>query len=225
MPFDAHPRSRRAPAMAPDDRRAAILEAVVPLLRERGGGVTTRELATAAGVAEGTLFRVFPDKETLVRAAVERALDPVDLVAQIEAIPTSQALRPALTEAVRLMQDRAGQVVDLLFVAHHAPDGEHRPDPGHGVKPQGHRAHRHHASVEPVVDAVAELLAAHAAELRLAPLDSARILMGLVLSTRRPGAWGSGLNLSAEDLVAVALDGLAHHASDGRTSANHGEEG
>lgn len=216
--------------MAPDDRRAAILEAVVPLLRERGGGVTTRELATAAGVAEGTLFRVFPDKETLVRAAVERALDPVDLVAQIQAIPASQTLRPALTEAVRLMQDRAGQVVDLLFVAHHAPDGEHRTDNehrpgGHGVKPHGHRAHRHHSSVEPVVDAVAELLAAHAAELRLAPLDSARILMGLVLSTRRPGAWGSGLNLSAEELVAVALDGLAHHASDGRTSANHGEEG
>ncbi len=215
--------------MAPDDRRAAILEAVVPLLRERGAAVTTRELAAAAGVAEGTLFRVFPDKGTLVRAAVERALDPVDLVAQIRAIPASRALRPALTEAVRLMQDRAGQVVDLIFVAHHAPDGEHRPDggrrpgAGHGAPPHGHRPH--HGSVEPVVDAIAELLAAHAAELRLAPLDSARILMGLVLSTRRPGAWGSGLNLSADELVAVALDGLAHHAPDGHTSANHGEEG
>ncbi|MBN9326134.1 MAG: TetR family transcriptional regulator, partial [Cellulomonas sp.] len=45
--------------MPPDERRRAILRAVLPVVRERGADVTTRELAEAAGVAEGTLFRVF----------------------------------------------------------------------------------------------------------------------------------------------------------------------
>jgi AcrR family transcriptional regulator len=47
--------------MAPDDRRRAIVAAVVPLLLEHGDDVSTRQIADAAGIAEGTIFRVFPD--------------------------------------------------------------------------------------------------------------------------------------------------------------------
>ncbi len=54
----------RARPLPPGDRREAILVAVLPLLREKGRDVTSRELAEAAGVAEGTLFRAFGDKET-----------------------------------------------------------------------------------------------------------------------------------------------------------------
>ena len=52
----------RARPLPPDDRREAILEAIIPLLQERGRNVTSRELAEAAEVAEGTLFRAFGDK-------------------------------------------------------------------------------------------------------------------------------------------------------------------
>ncbi|MCC2317694.1 TetR/AcrR family transcriptional regulator [Cellulomonas chengniuliangii] len=207
MPVRSSARSRRAPAMAPDDRRAAILEAVGPLLRERGAAVTTRELAAAACVAEGTLFRVFPDKETLVRAAVAHALDPADVVAKIAAIPDDEPLRPALREAVRLMQDRARQVVDLLVVAHHLPGGPHPANAhAHGAPPGGGR-HRHPA-MEPVVGAMARLLSAHAGELRRPPQECAHVLLALVLSTQRTGMWGDGVSLKADDLVDIALNGL-----------------
>ncbi len=213
MPVHSAARSRRAPAMAPDERRAAILEAVGPLLRERGAAVTTRELAAAACVAEGTLFRVFPDKETLVRAAVAHALDPADVVAKISAIPVDEPLRPALREAVRLMQDRARKVVDLLVVAHHLPGGPHPAVPHHGG-PHAHGAPpgsgRHpHPAVEPVIAAMARLLSAHAGELRRPPEECAHVLLALVLSTQRAGMWGEGVTLTAEDLVDIALDGLA----------------
>lgn len=54
---------RRLPA---DQRKTAIAHAVLPLLARKGfDGVTTRELAAAAGVSEALLFRHFPSKEAL----------------------------------------------------------------------------------------------------------------------------------------------------------------
>ncbi len=48
-----------------------IAEAAVPLFLEHGAALTTRQLAEALDIAEGTIFRAFGDKESLVRAAVE----------------------------------------------------------------------------------------------------------------------------------------------------------
>lgn len=64
--------------MSPDDRRKAIVSVLVPLIVERGGEVSTREIARAAGIAEGTIFRVFPDKRSLLLAAAEEAINPAD---------------------------------------------------------------------------------------------------------------------------------------------------
>ena len=83
----------RATPLPPDERRAAILLAVRPVLLARGAAVTSRELAEAAGVAEGTLFRVFTDKVTLVREAVLAAVDPADAVPELAAIDRTLPLR------------------------------------------------------------------------------------------------------------------------------------
>lgn len=64
------PRTRAEP-MAPEQRRAMIAEQAVPLFLEHGAALTTRHLAEHLGIAEGTIFRAFGDKESLVRAAVE----------------------------------------------------------------------------------------------------------------------------------------------------------
>src|SRR5262245_24959130 len=97
----------RAAALPAEERRAAILDATVPLLVEHGTEVTTRQIAEAAGIAEGTIFRVFADKESLVDAAIEQAYDPTTLVDQIAAIDRSADLATRCELAVGLLQERA----------------------------------------------------------------------------------------------------------------------
>ncbi|HYD08975.1 MAG TPA: helix-turn-helix domain-containing protein, partial [Acidimicrobiales bacterium] len=83
--------STRAPALPAEERRRAILDATLPLLIERGSAVSTKQIAEAAGIAEGTIFRVFPDKDSLVRAAVELAFDPEPTEQALAAIDATQA--------------------------------------------------------------------------------------------------------------------------------------
>ena len=120
----------RAKPLAPDDRRDAILDAVVPLLREKGREVSTRELAEAAGVAEGTLFRAFGDKEKLISAAVERIFDPTPLWASLRGIDLTLPLEDKLREVLIRMHEHFRRVVSAVIALglrerpHHGP--EHR---------------------------------------------------------------------------------------------------
>src|SRR5215207_2360128 len=93
--------------MSPDERRKAILDALIPLLVERGGDVTTKEIAQAAGIAEGTIFRVFPDKATLLFAAAEEAINPAGgREAFEEAVGEAADLREAIVIAAGRVLDR-----------------------------------------------------------------------------------------------------------------------
>jgi AcrR family transcriptional regulator len=65
----------RAQPMAPDERRRMIAEQAVPLFLEHGAALTTRQLADELGIAEGTIFRAFGDKDSLVRAAVQTFME------------------------------------------------------------------------------------------------------------------------------------------------------
>ena len=48
------------------DKRAAILRAATQTIAEDGIGASTARVAKAAEVAEGSLFRYFPDKDKLL---------------------------------------------------------------------------------------------------------------------------------------------------------------
>src|SRR5215213_7383969 len=76
----------RAAALPSEERRSTIVAATLPLFLEHGAAITTHEIAHAAGIAEGTIFRVFPDKTALLDAVIEAALDPAPTNAAIEAI-------------------------------------------------------------------------------------------------------------------------------------------
>src|SRR5215472_9948031 len=94
-------RSGRAPAMSVEERRAAILAVAVPMLIEHGGAVKTSEIAAAAGIAEGTLFRAFKDKQALFVACLHATLESDDELAKIKAVDRSLPLGERLAEAVR----------------------------------------------------------------------------------------------------------------------------
>src|SRR5262245_33537829 len=63
-------RARRASALPAEARRSMIVEAALPLVLEHGERVTTKQIAEAAGIAEGTIFRVFEDKDAVIAAVV-----------------------------------------------------------------------------------------------------------------------------------------------------------
>ena len=111
-------RSGRAAPLPPDERRLAILRAVLPVVRAKGTDVTTRELAEAAQVAEGTLFRVFDDKESLLREALAAALDPSEDIARLGAIDLSQPLEARIAAAIRIGTARLDDLTLWMSVLH-----------------------------------------------------------------------------------------------------------
>jgi AcrR family transcriptional regulator len=104
----------RARPLAPDDRREMILGAIIPLLRERGRDVTSRELAEAAGIAEGTLFRAFGDKESIIQAGVEKLLDPQPFRDALRTIDPAQPLEDKLVEIIELLRERFRGVFTIM---------------------------------------------------------------------------------------------------------------
>ena len=112
------PRTGRARPMSREERRAAIALATVPLLEAHGAQVSTRQIAVAAGVAEGTLFRAFDDKVELLTAAAERALDPTAGVAEIDDLPPAADLAAELTQLADVMSARGRRVRRVMFAVH-----------------------------------------------------------------------------------------------------------
>ena len=104
----------RAAALPLEERRSAIVAATLPLFLEQGGAVTTREVAQAAGIAEGTIFRVFADKTELLDAVMEAALDPAPTDAAIAAIDDSLPFEERLIAAVEILRQRVLYVFHVL---------------------------------------------------------------------------------------------------------------
>jgi AcrR family transcriptional regulator len=116
--------------MSVEDRRESILDAVVPLLLRHGADVTTKDIADAAGIAEGTIFRAFADKEELIQQAVARFMDPEPTYRALEQIDPSMTLEAKVTAVVEIFRERSAGVVGIVSaLGHRKPRHEHNRDP------------------------------------------------------------------------------------------------
>lgn len=103
--------------MTPDARRRTLVDATRSLLAEHGPDVSTRRIAEAAGVAEGTIFRVFETKQDLIEAVIADSFTADAVVAAIEAIPEADTLRALVKAMLRVLLDDMESnraVMDLL---------------------------------------------------------------------------------------------------------------
>lgn len=179
----------RAPALPAEDRRAAIIAATLPLLLERGSNITTRQIAEAACIAEGTIFGVFPDKDAVIRAVVEAALDPQPAEEAIAAIDRTLPFEEQLVAAVGIMQDRVTKIWRLISSVG---------DAGLPPKPPADSA------------ALAAIFQAGQGRLRVAPIVAARQLRALTLAVSHPMLFVDA-PMAPRNIVSALLDGIREH--------------
>jgi AcrR family transcriptional regulator len=207
---------RRAPAMSQEERRAAIVRSTLPLLIEHGGNVSTSQIAAAAGIAEGTVFRAFKDKRDLLVACMRAGMNSDEEVGRIGAIDLQWALHERLTEGVRAVSGyldriwavgqalRAGGVgPEAMQERMHGGDEKHQPGP----PPELIR----------VSQAMSRLFDEGADDLRVDAERAVRMLLSLVFSNRMASAgFGEPIDDPAE-IVDLFLHGVVNR----ETKGNH----
>lgn len=179
--------------MPAEDRRQALVEATIPLLHEHGRAVTTKQIADAAGVAEGTIFRVFDSKDDLIAAAVDRALDMESFLADLASIDVEQDLRGRLTDLCTHLQDRFRGIFLLMSAM------------GMVGPPKDHR--HNEAGRRRAVEIMVAVVEPDAGRLSCDPVDLVHMLRMLTFSGTHPHI-SDGHLLTPEQIVGTLLDGV-----------------
>jgi len=163
---DIATKTKRASALPPDERRSMIV---------------------AATLAEGTIFRVFGDKDEVIAAAIESALDQEPLEAALSAIPADLPFEAGLAAAVVIVQQR---VIDIWLL----------------MSSVGTRFHEMTRRPMTDSDALVRLFESHRAQITVEPIVAARLLRALTLSTTHPML--AGEPKSPGELVHLFLHGV-----------------
>jgi AcrR family transcriptional regulator len=181
------PERTRATPLPPAERRAAIVLAVGPLVVEHGAAVTTKQIAQRAGVSEGTIFNVFADKDELIEAVIEAALDPEPLEQRLAAIDPNQPFETRLVAATELVQRHVMHIWRLLAAL-------------------GPRTHRgpHQLPQSPGLTAI---FAAEPERVRVEPVVAARRLRAMTVTLTHP--FMTSDPATPEEIVDAFLHGVA----------------
>lgn len=207
--------------MHPDDRRDALVGAFVDLAHRTGHTPTTSEIAAEAGVAEGTIFRVFATKEALENEAVQAAFCPAPVRQRIAAIDPGGSLRDRLVDFTRIMQTRFTEVFGLmaaLGLSQPPNRGEHQAcyEVGRHLRAHGGattngsgRQHEHGLDHlhQPLLATVHELLLRDEERLVVPGPQVVHRIRLLTFSGSHPGI-SDGQTLTAEQIVDTVLYGV-----------------
>jgi AcrR family transcriptional regulator len=154
-------------ALPPEERRSMLVAAALPLVLEHGEAVTTRLIAQEAGIAEGTIFRAFADKDELLDAVLDAGLDPGPLERALAELDPTRPLDEVVTQAVGLAQHRFAEIWRLLSAL-------------------GTRARDRGKTSMADSPALVALFTAHRDELAVSPRVAARTLRALIFAMSHP---------------------------------------
>lgn len=194
----------RASPLPPHERRAAIIAATERLIVAEAGNVSTRAIAEAAGIAEGTIFRVFPTKEAIIDAIFEEVFDPATRRAEIARIDLGADLETRLIELVSILKRRMRRI-QALFAA----VGFRKPAAMSDKKGAG----RHDFGLAEV----AAVLALDENRLRVPPTEAARLLFAVMMAMNNP-MFGGRADVDPREIVDLFLNGVAVHPGSASTS-------
>ena len=184
--------STRARPLGLEQRQDMIIGVVIPLILEHGRNLTSKQIAEACGIAEGTIFRAFGDKETLIQAAVDRYLDPLALHTALRSIDRDLSLDDTLASILGLLRDRFTGVLRMMAAT--------------GM--QGPPKRRDELSYQ-FPSIIAELLAPHRAELRVEPEQVAHFARVLAFASSLP-VFGESIPFDAAEMLDLFQHGVVH---------------
>jgi AcrR family transcriptional regulator len=188
-----------------------IIDAVIPLLIEHGRQLTSKQIAEAAGVAEGTIFRAFGDKESLIEAAVVRYLDPEPLRRALREVDPALTLDVKVRTIVVLLRERFGNVFRVMAAV------------GYSERPPGGDQRQVFAEI------VATILEPDLERLSLPTVRIASFIRLIAFSSAFPQL-NENVGFSDDELAQIILYGIAGHPDSAndpavRAAAGAGEEG
>lgn len=166
-----------------------IVDAVIPLLLVHGRAVTSRQIADAAGVAEGTIFRAFGDKDALIAAALEKFFDPEPMRAALRTVDPDLPLEEKVQQMILILRDRFKGIIGMMAIL------------GQRERPPHSGDFREYESI------VAAALEPDAARLGWSGARIAQVLRIVAFSSAIPGIAGDEL-FSIEELTHIVLYGV-----------------
>jgi AcrR family transcriptional regulator len=189
----------RAKPLSTDDRRAMIIDAVIPLLMEHGRSVTTREIADAADIAEGTIFRVFGDKDALIEAAVGKFLDPTAANRSLRAIDPALPLEAKVNDILFQLRSRMTGIFGIMNAVGMSGPPVRRPEP------------------ENFEDVIADILRPDLEQLQVSLASVASFVRLIAFASAIPH-FNQGHEISTAELASLITYGIAGHPAEGEST-------